>query len=291
VVAPTTLLTALLFYFGRLHATGYFRYFGVNFTALDLTVQDYLIRSADGSFIPLTIAAGAALIAFWLHRLLTELVNQPARHRLMTRLTPLVTLAGIVLVAIALTALFDRTRFIAYPELGGLCLAGGVLLLTCAVRLMAFLLNPVRGASSPPGLALAEWAAAFLLVSVGLFWAVGSYAIGVGTGRAEQTEAALASSPNAVVFSAMSLNLRIPGVREIDCGEADSAYRFRYDGLKLVLQSGNQYFFLPGGWTRTGGTAVILPRTESLRLEFNRAPAPEPATQACGQPLSPRPTS
>ena len=29
IVAPTTLLTGLLFYFGRLHITGFFRYFRV----------------------------------------------------------------------------------------------------------------------------------------------------------------------------------------------------------------------------------------------------------------------
>ena len=52
IIAPTTLLTGLLFYFGRLHITGFFRYFRVNFTVLDLTVNDYLIRSADGLFRP-----------------------------------------------------------------------------------------------------------------------------------------------------------------------------------------------------------------------------------------------
>ena len=58
IVAPTTLLTGLMFYFGRLHITGMFRYLGVNFTVLDLTFQDYLIRSADGLFVPLAVAAG-----------------------------------------------------------------------------------------------------------------------------------------------------------------------------------------------------------------------------------------
>ena len=42
------MLTGLLFYFGRLHITGFFRHLRVNFTVLDLTPNDYLIRSADG---------------------------------------------------------------------------------------------------------------------------------------------------------------------------------------------------------------------------------------------------
>ena len=48
VVAPTTLLTALLLYFGRRHAQGLFRVLRVPFTVFELTPQDYLIRSADG---------------------------------------------------------------------------------------------------------------------------------------------------------------------------------------------------------------------------------------------------
>jgi hypothetical protein len=52
VVAPTTLLTALMFYFGLLYAVAYYRYFGVNHTVLGLAVQDFLILSADAAVPP-----------------------------------------------------------------------------------------------------------------------------------------------------------------------------------------------------------------------------------------------
>ena len=42
VVAPTTLLTALLFYFGWSRAYWFYIYFGVNSTLLDLTTRDYV---------------------------------------------------------------------------------------------------------------------------------------------------------------------------------------------------------------------------------------------------------
>jgi hypothetical protein len=82
VVAHTTLLTALLFYFGRLHVTGFFRYLGVNFTVMGLTFEDYMIRSADGLFMPLTVAAASALLALWMHRLLLGVL--PLRSRLVS---------------------------------------------------------------------------------------------------------------------------------------------------------------------------------------------------------------
>lgn len=42
-----------------------------------------------------------------------------------------------------------------------------------------------------------------------------------------------------------------------------------------AAKSGGQYFFLPAGWTTADGAALVLPRTDSLRLEFTAAgPAP-----------------
>lgn len=276
VVAPTTLLTALLFYFGRLHVTGFFRYFGVNFTVLDLTVQDYLVRSADGLFVPLTIAAAAALLALWAHRLLLRSLRGRNRRIALRALAPLAAIAGLVLVSVAIVTIFSDTAVLAaYPEVHGLSLAIGVLLLAYGVRLVRLLSakpDSQRGGSGVPGAdAIVEWGAIFVLVSVGLFWAVGSYAIGVGTGRGQEMEAALPSWPDAVLYSDESLNLQAPGVRETPCQNPTGAYRFRYDGLKLVLQSGNQYLFLPEGWTPAAGAAVLIPRTEALRLEFSAA--------------------
>jgi hypothetical protein len=39
---------------------------------------------------------------------------------------------------------------------------------------------------------------------------------------------------------------------------------FRYDGLKLVLQSGDQYLFLPEAWSPGNGVAILMPRNASL---------------------------
>ncbi len=70
VVAPTTLLTSLLFYFGWSRAYWFYDYFGVHSTLLGLTTQDYVQQSLDGLFVPLTVVACAALLALWGHTLL-----------------------------------------------------------------------------------------------------------------------------------------------------------------------------------------------------------------------------
>jgi hypothetical protein len=115
---------------------------------------------------------------------------------------------------------------------------------------------------------VAEWGLASLLVVIGLFWAVGSYAIEVGRGRAQETQAQLPTTADAVLYTERSLRLAVAGVTELGCDDPDAAFRFRYDGLKLVLQSGGQYLLLPAGWTRENGTAVLIPRGDGVRLEF-----------------------
>jgi hypothetical protein len=59
----------------------------------------------------------------------------------------------------------------------------------------------------------------------------------------------------------------------VRCADPDAAYRFRFDGLALVMQSDDNYVLLPKWWSRQEGVAVVLPRNDSVRLEFMRAGA------------------
>lgn len=272
VVAPATFLTALMYYFGRLEYAGLFSYVGADVTVLDLTFQDYLNNSVSGFTPPLIVVAVVTLLALWAHQLLRAL---PAgiRRIVWQALLPAATISGFILVSLALADLFVVPVFpVSFLEGRGLSLSVGILLLAYAARLFRLLRgerNPKRVPRRAPGaVSMVEWGAAFILVSVGLFWAAGSYAIGVGMRYAQQLETALWSRPDVVAFSEKRLSLHGPGLREVNCQDPDAAYRFRYDGLKLMLQSGNQYLLLPAGWTHTNGAAILIPRSDKIRLEF-----------------------
>jgi hypothetical protein len=268
VIAPTTVLTALLFYFGRLHADWFFRYFGVNYTVLGLSTQDYLLRSADGLFVPLTVLGAAALIGSWVFRSARHWMT-PAVWRVVRALAgPIAAGLGLGLVIVSGLAVANPDAFAATLGLPGLCLAIGVLLLA-AVSPLLRLRNPEHPEEPlPTVVAVGEWVACFLLVSVGLFWAAGDYSAAVGTGRGMQVATELGTSPDVVVYSEKSLRVQLLGVAERECAKADSAYGFRYDGLKLVMQAGDRYLFLPADWQPGAGPALVVPRTDSLRLEF-----------------------
>ena len=275
IVAPTTLLTSLLFYFGWSHAFYFFDYFGVNSTLLGLTNRDYVQRSLDGLFVPMIVVACAGLVVLWGHAALHARIAAGARPPLLRTLVPVAGAVGLVLATLGVWSVFAPTPLSRHLVAAPLSLAFGVLLLVYAIHLHRSLTageRRARGAATPWA-PVAEWAAVFVLVGLSLFWAANDYSAAVGRSRARHFVATLATAPGAVVYSAKSLSLNAPGVRETRCQDPDAAYRFRYDGLKLVLQSGDQYLFLPAGWSPRNGVAILMPRSDSLRLELVPAAA------------------
>jgi hypothetical protein len=268
IVAPTTLLSALLIFFGTSHAYFFYRYFGVNSTVLGLGTQDYLMRSVDGLFVPLAVAAGVGLVLLWGMPLLRAGWEAAGSPR--TRVA-VMTILGITLSGIGVWGVFARTAFEFHLAVSPLSLAAGVLLLSAAARLQ----RRRQGYTRRESVAIAEWIMVFVLIGLSLFWVAYDYSAAVGTSRARDAEASLESYPDAVLFSAARLGLQGPGLREVACVDPAAAYPFRYDGLKLVLQSGDQYLFLPAGWHRSTGAAILIPRSDSLRLEFTPAVARE----------------
>jgi hypothetical protein len=269
IVAPTTLLTALLYYFGWSHAYWFCDYFGVNSTVLGFTSTDYMMRSVDALFVPMTVAASAALLAVWGHSVLRARLAAGSRPRALRVLVPAAMALGGVLVLGGFASVFTTTVLSEHLVAAPLSLGFGVLTLVYAIHLQRLVTGGHQGARDGRGwAAVAEWAVVFVLVGLSLFWAATDYSAAVGRSRAAHFVAELPSYPNVVIYSERSLSLHAPGVREVRCKDTEAAYRYRYDGLKLVLQSGDQYLFLPGKWTSASGVAVLMPKTASLRLEF-----------------------
>ena len=289
IVAPTTLLTALLYYFGWSHAYWFCDYFGVNSTVLGFTSTDYVMRSVDALFVPLTVAASAALLAVWGHTVLRGRLAAGARPRALRVLVPAAVVLGGLLVLGGFASVFTTTLLSEHLVAAPLSLGFGVLLLVYALHLQRLVTDrpqaagtgrPQAAGAGRGWAAAAEWAVVFVLVGLSLFWAATDYSAAVGRSRAGDFVAGLPGYPNVVIYSARSLSLHAPGVTQVRCQDPEAAYRYRYDGLKLVLQSGDEYLFLPARWTTASGVAILIPKSDSLRLEFFPAWS-RPGPSAC----------
>ncbi len=271
--APTTLLTALFLYFGLLYAVAYDRYFGVNYTVLDLPNQGYLILSASTATLPLALLAATSLVVLWIYQRPLEDLSSDTRRLLHRWLLPAVAVLGVVLLGlVAADVLFAVRLFPAgFWEARGLGLSVGIVLLAYAAHLRSALRTrpaaPTRGRTHV-SLTVATWVCVALLFGVGLFWAVGSYALRMGEEGAEGHAAGLRCAPDVVLYSQEPLDLRFAGVREETVPGPDGVNRYRYSQLKLVPQAGKQYLLLPADWVPSARPAILLSRSDSLRLEF-----------------------
>lgn len=274
-VAPTTLLTALLFYFGWAHVYWFFDHFGVDATTLPFSTRDYVMRSVDALFVPVVVVAVVVVASMWTIGLLP-----PRYRRLPNRAAVTVTVAGIAL-GLVINGLL-RMVGVVWPPNSGLCVAP-----TCVVVgvLLLWYLSSSRrrrgmGESRSEGVVVAEWAMIFVLVGISLFWIATDYSVAVGQTRARQAEAQLATRPGVIIYSERDLQLMGPGVTETVCSTVDDvvpAYLLRYDGLVLLTQVADQYVLLARRWNSGDGTAVILPRAGIGGVRFEFAEDPERA--------------
>lgn len=278
VVAPTTLLTSLLYYFGFAHSASFLRYFGLDISLLGLSTQDYLIRSVDVLFVPLVVTFTVGSLILWGQaRALDRITAAPDADRRLRWASLALAATGLLVFTIGLTGIFvikSRARFgLQFP----LCFGAGAVLVAYASRLHARSVRSRTGAAVR-STALLEVAGAFLLVSLSLFWASTNYGTAVGTSRARQFEREFRSYPAAIVYSQESLHLEAPGVTETSCAEPAGGFRFRYDGLRLMIRSAGRYFLLPEAWTRDGGVALMIPESDRVRLQFIARPSAALAT-------------
>jgi hypothetical protein len=269
-VAPTTLLTALLFYFGWAHVYWFFDYFGVDSSILAPSTREYVMRSVDALFIPLIAVAVVGLALMWGHLALPERIRSGPRSR--WQLIAL-TVTGIVLLVNGLSRLVVITPFNRGLCVAPICIIVGVVLLWYLTLLRRSRLHAANPTPRSDAAVLSEWAVMFVLVAMSLFWLATDYSIAVGQTRARQAAAEIPSRPEVVLFSEKDLHLDGPDIRETKCStgpDEESAYRFRYDGLVLLGEVGGQYVLLPREWQRGMGTAIVLPKSGvgATRFEF-----------------------
>jgi hypothetical protein len=273
IVAPTTVLTALLFYFGWVRTNALFQYFGVDATVLGFTTQDYLLRSSEALYIPLGTLLVVGLAGLWVHGLMTTWLAARRRLRLLRATAVALGVVGLALFARGVAGVavprLSLNDFLVTP----VCLGLGAVLGAYGHWLW-LRQRAVQGHDGSP--ARPRWhgvvslVLVVLLVVLSLFWATTNYARAYGRGRAAAYARQLAVRPGVIVYSADRLFLHGPGVQELALpAQQHTSYRYRYSGLRLT-ESHGRLFLLPEGWTRTDGAAIVLAGSDKLRVEFIR---------------------
>jgi hypothetical protein len=267
-VGPVSLLTGVLYYFGYVSAGAFYAYFGVNLSVLDFSTTSYLLRTADAFFRPLATLLIVLVVLLVAHQLLTYgLARADARWARVT--AGVLGVIGGLLVAVGVSGLYGRPYGVWSP----LALAAAAVVpeyttwTACRYEILPTRLTTAVQASTRPRQGLGV---AVLLLAV--FWAVTDIAAARGTATARLVEMTLRLRPQAVVYSEKDLHLPGPEVGVVALTGTDSAYAFRYNGLRPLLYANDRWFLLPVGWTHDNGATVIVLEDDPGRLRVDLAP-------------------
>lgn len=286
VVAPTTLVVALLFYYGWLRTNALFLYFGVSQSVLGLSVQDYLLRGfSNVTFAALRWILILALGAIWAHVGIGRLMegeHSLRSQRFLIWLARVLLGLGLLLVLGSEAALrfdpYHRIEYLYYPLIWtpgfGLTIYG--LSLWWRLRQVGAPSDQTQTQSGVTGtpvipklLRQVSWGLIVAILLMGLFWIVADFADWVGTWQAKQFVRGLTNYPSVIIYSREPLGIQAPGVEEHEISDVPSVYRYRYTGLKFLIRSNEEYFLLPASWSRAQPITIILPDNDTIRIEVS----------------------
>lgn len=278
VIAPSTILTVLLFYYGWVRTNALFYYFGIDQTVLGFSIQDYLLRSITVVFEPLRWILILLLAGLWGHVWISRLITaQPeAKVSWFVGCLPRLILAfGLLLVLSSEAAVWlnPQFEFLLYPLIWTI----GVSLTSCGFYLFIQLRGTRNGAEkrtsqmpvASPGVHRLSVGLVIGLLLMGLFWTVADYGSLMGRRRAEQIVWWPEYSPNVIVYSQGSLGLEGPGVTQTIVSDPQSIYKYRYTGLRFLIRSDNKYFLLPLSKSRSPSNTIIIPDDDTIRVEIS----------------------
>jgi hypothetical protein len=286
IAAQTTVVVAILYYFGWARTYVQLGYFGVSSAVAKLSVTDYVLRSLNVTVRPLVILGILMLgILTGLHLSANLVIRQAKRGRYIARnlIAAIGCTVGAALLVAGLLGFYNVIIYSGRYPIVPIILAVGIALLGYCIHTVGLakrattkLANDGRGDTThkEDDDHENEWVGraqtmVIVIVAVALtFWTVAVYAGNAGQQSGEEIERDLPTRQSVTVYSKFNLQLQAPGVRIDKIVGNDNEYRYRYSGLRLLLYANGRYILLPDGWVHKQAPAFILDERDGLRFEL-----------------------
>jgi hypothetical protein len=283
VVAQTTLLSALLYYFGYMYTDAEAVALGIDANTLGYSTRDYVLRSIPPVIPPIGFLLLVGLVLMRVHGRLRSWATSRRHLLLLDRLALVVMVVGMALLVASVLAIaggFDRfgagewiDRHSFLPPCGVLAGIVGVAY-GAQIRRHWSSSGLARGAlpREPRWVRSVKLALIFLLIAVNLFWAVGDWAGMTGEQDAKALLEGLPHDPQAVLYSKEPLGIPAgDGITVQQVEGAEDGYRFRYGGLRYLTRSAGKYFLLSPCWSDDKGRTIVLTDDDSVRVEVTQS--------------------
>jgi hypothetical protein len=304
VIAPASILSALLFYFGYVSSRSQYEYFGIDVDTVGLDTQDYVMRSPQPLLVPLLVLTllSAGLLA--LHAAVRRRVEAAATATAggarpagdvphdgsassgraadpaasIERAARLAMIAGLAVLGTGVALLFGYSLLRGWPFYSlvtPLLLAVGAGLVAYAPHVSGLQRvrhpAPIRtDESTDTSLLLRRTARVliYVLIAASVFWATATVAQWSGRGLAQDQALNLDRLPRVILDTKERLYLRTPVVEEsILPPSQGQTFRYRYRRLRLLIVGQDRLFLVPEQWSASNSTLVV-PLDGSNRVQF-----------------------
>ncbi|MEV8372738.1 hypothetical protein AB0P21_08365 [Kribbella sp. NPDC056861] len=253
IVAPVTLISGLLFYFGYVSARAQYEYFGVDVDTIGLDTQDYVMRSPQPLLVPLLVMTLLAVAGLLLHNAIQPTVLAIRRAKIGAVALLLLGIVGLIG--------YPLLRHVPYYALIVPFVIG---LAAAALAYLSYFDRKAAGLT--PQYVLIGLLAA--VTTTCAFWATATTAQYSGRGLAKSDAENLRQFPVVILDTKERLQLRSPGIEEtaLRTGTGQT-FNYRYRGLRLLVVGQNRLFLVPQEWNASN-TTLVLPLDGSIRVQF-----------------------
>lgn len=263
VVGAASFVSALMLYAGYIYTNAYYGYFHLDSFAVGFDTFELVIRSLNLAALPALEVLILALLVPYLPRLLTAL-RVPPRHVVrLRRAGRAVARAHVGFVAAGAVLLLVWRWIQPFAWAAPLLVAAGLLLGRTRAATPA-------GTPPPPA-----WRRAASLLAAGLFliWVVALVSGDRGRHDAHHDAGQLVRRVAVVVLSTDRLSFAPPGPAVEDLGRG-THYRYRYSGLRLLLERDQRYYVLPLGWHKDTDPTYVIKDDDGIRIELRPGTQP-----------------
>ncbi|GAA2724075.1 hypothetical protein [Actinocorallia aurantiaca] len=269
IVAPTTLVTALLLYFGYLSTQARFRYFGADLDLINLTTTDLLFYGSDAVFAAVVVLALAVLFGAGVYLAGKWLVSEPRRDAAVGWTSLALLYLGLLLLVGALVGIFTKATLTNRPIEVPLALMLSALMLRYSLWLwQARVADREKPLWTPPPEAVDLIRGALLVLLIaGLFWMCALASSLYGGNRAADMVKELRSYPGVLLYTRDAIDSPPVGVTYTDLGKKQS-FRHRYHGLRLLAESDGRLFLVPVRWSPTTSRVLVVENSSDTRLQL-----------------------
>ncbi|MGW4759705.1 hypothetical protein [Streptomyces chartreusis] len=263
VAGAASFVGSLLLYAGYIYINSYFGYFHLDSFAVGFSPFELIVRSLRLATLPAFVVLAIVLLIPGVVRRLAALQVSERYVRRVRRASRVVARAHAAIAVAGVVLLFLWPWIQPYGWTAPILIAIGLLLGRTPAAIAA---DETHGPTW-------ERAASLLIAGLFLIWGVALLARQLGQQDAQQDAQQLVRRTAVVIVSTDRLSMTSPGLVVDDLGRGVH-YRYRYSGLRLLIERNQRYYLVSLGWRQNIDPTFVIDKGDSIRIELRPGTQP-----------------